>query len=547
MSSGGGGGAGGGKIKPGVDINAKVTVRKSLTSPPQVIALKDLKRGSFIRTLSDISNEDEMKEDWARVLVSLRVPNALRWRVNSSAVKPLDVGLRQDVRAKRDEKWRWLSAPQLRDSKHNLLWLPKGVGQRAATPPVEDVASLPDNGPIITLIIAHRGVKKLEETGQCEWGFFANERFVKCKALPGPTGFIPSTALEIPTGTMPAAALAMDKKLHAFQMKRAKVFLDEPNDICHKKVGYQVTLSYELPSGPTSLVLAEGQEVLVRRRDGGNHIYLVVPVLQAKLGDELVIAFLDNGEAQVTPIKSIEGKEGTFHMISLELKDLPLVRAQGVLLPVATAKPKFGPGVEKESLIQLSPGLSKIREAISQSSLQIDLARAKPVPAQKTAPGMQLLAYNGQIDPKGLMQNQLGAYMDDELSRYVVIETKDTKLLCGHLQEIYVAAGGLSYLMAIKAANLRKGHEIVYLNNSTPGQSTLEVAEITRVSYMFATKEKPKTQLRTLFGRDDNIARAGIEPTAFANGILIKLLLSGTGGEGMGSGRRGKGAGRGAG
>jgi len=285
------------------------------------------------------------------------------------------------------------------------------------------------------------------------------------------------------------------------------------------------------------------------------------------------------------------------------------VRANGILIPVDVDGTKVCPGVEENSLIQMSPGLEAIRNAVEDQNgndVRIDLSAARvelaknlgnkassngddQQPARTAGDDAdggdtstmvdKFLCYNTMFPPRSFWSTGLSKkkpVREYECRRFVQIVTPRATLPCGHFQDIFATEGdNWRGLKAIQASRLQPGkHQVVWLHQSASRVAwsnaaeakqhlaavadtalsrvaagmdvaradtevgTVELVPVLSVQEMHVDAGTLEKRFREFTAADTRIARLGLRPTMFANGIMVKMRFEDTGeGEDPGGGR----------
>jgi len=560
LSSGGGGSSGGGRLRPGVRVDMPVWVRRRPGAPAERMPAGEVARGMLVRTVEDLDDERRMTETWARVVSTAVTRKTPIFRIASSAdpdgawFRPLGgsggdgtdlhVGVKQAVRVTDGSPPGWARPSALRPNRHKLFALDAppqdGPGPTPKRAPVTTVAPVDGDGAIVEVTVAHRGVPALERQGKGTWAYYVADRLVGCPAEPGSRGLVPPSAVQVPDGTtrtLAALAAVEQAKVAAFAVDDGQTYVDELSKAERHGVDYLVTLSFRLPDGIRSeLTVAEGQPMLFVR-DGR---LFERSVLAMQPGDRLVVRF---DPVVTVPVDAIEGRDTTAEVVDVTLVDLPLIRAQGVLVPVQRCQCDMQPGIEIRQSVQPSPGLDAIRAAAATAGRAIDLHGQFAAPAGTVGEGALVLSYNGAVEPRGYHQSTVAAATDLDVTAHIVITTPCGTLTCGAKQEVFVGDRGLDDLSSLPAGSVRKGQHLVHLRRQAV-TAVLEATPVTSVAVRYATTAVPRVTLREYVGGDPNLMRAGIEPTFFANDFLVLMTAAGgCGVAGQGQGQRGQGTG----
>lgn len=579
--------SGGGEPKPGVWTEAKVVVRKALDAAPTVVKLGEVEKGFYVQSINRLDvekREDSRKEqepqdqDWARVVKLERHSTRAPWQVESGGSQPLATGRIQKVRGQlqKSDEWKWHEPLVLQSQRDRLFAIrPEGVipdGKQAEF----GLAEVTNSGPwsqdqdLVVLHLSHREVEELKETGEAVWGYFAESRLVQAPVFPAPDGIDGKAFVEVPKGSKMLQAITAAEgddagdSIHGFDYDSPNTFVDGVKEVESAQVDYYVDMTYQLPGGgKASIRLAEGQKVLAW--DAAHGKLQLKKVYQLELGAKLVSEFAGpRGAPKCATLTAIAGNEQPLGVYRLKLDRCPLIRANGLLLPVMREKTLVAPGIELNSLIQLAPPMEAIREA---TETKIDLSGAEVRRAGGVKAGDMVLSYNTTLPPKSYWKAQLCDVKDYECERYVRIVTPHATLDCGHWQKVYATESDWVELKEIQASDLKPGkHRVVYLApGGKPVQwkdvkdaeshlrqvaenafsrvetgaavkrvvaaGTAELVPVVAVQEMYASTETAGVALREFKAADTRIARLGLRPTMFANGIMVKLRFefSGTG------------------
>ncbi|HHT9126398.1 MAG TPA: hypothetical protein ACFYD6_11355 [Candidatus Brocadiia bacterium] len=536
--------SGGGKPKPGVSGKAKVVVRKDLNSAPEEIELKDIKKNYFVQTLGKIDDVDveKMEEDWARV-VAISTENTIApWQINSGAGQSLEIGRIQAVRVKlgNENTWKWQEPRSIRAKKDVLLGIkPEGPipeKQKASFFPAEisNSSGVNKNLQLVLIQLSHKEVTELKESGTGIWGYFADSRFVQAEVFPADEGIDGMADIEIPDGKKKVESLqppVSDKpgeKVNAFDYKNPNTFVDNILKRDSKITNYIIKISYKLPDGGLgSIRVAEGQLLVVYESE--NKVMSLKKAYQLKNKNLLVCGFLNDGSPKTAEITNLEGLEEKLGVYEIALKQCPLIRVNGILIPVKTKQSRIYPGIEKNSLVQMSPSLEIVREA---SAEKINLKSSLCKRAFEVNTTNLILSYNVNIDPRSFWQAEIAKRNDYESTRYVQIITDKAKLLCGHFQEVYTTNSDWNGVGPKQASLIVPGEKVVWLSPD----GTINLIPVVAVQEMHPTKEIPSLSLCEFTITDTAVARAGIMPNMFANGILVNMRFNAmdAGGEDLG-------------
>jgi hypothetical protein len=615
--------SGGGQPIPGVSALAKVVVRKTLDSPPEVIELKHVQPNFYIQSVDHVSDTDkngkpqERHQDWARVLKVKTATTKSPWQIASGGPQPLDIGRKQMVRTRlgggnKEGAWEWsLPLPITADRDHLLAIEPTGVipaGQTESFPAAAVSASTPltEQRALVELMLSHREIGEIRESAATEWGYFADSRMVMAQVVPAPLGVEGEAVIEMPGSSKPLQAIESGTedqprdKVHAFEYRSPETFVDVVLGNESKQIDFMIDIGFRLPSGEErALRVAEGQEFVVFDRE--RKTLQDMQAYQLTLGSELVCSFLGAQgfpeTARVTRIKGVESPLGVYRML---LKQCELVRANGVLVKMDVEPTVVYAGVAHDSLVPMAEPLDVVRKA---SEDQIDLAGlkvkrageigkvdAKPrqsTPKQSTGKGKdadrtksgggeEILSYNALVQPRSFWNAQISRVEDATANRYVRVVTPNATLICGHLQEIYVTETDWSGLKELQASMIVPGkHQVVWLCAASEGREwtdrndaekglraavegafsrlrsrlpapagtaaagRVSLVPVTAVQEMHATEQTPFVPLREFVATDSRIARLGLRPTLFADGILVKIRFEHAGPKGEGPGERG--------
>jgi hypothetical protein len=547
--------SGGGKPLPGVSPETKVIVRKTLSNVPEAILLKDIQPGFYIQTVDNLNSEAEMHQDWARVVSAQQTPPTMPWSINSGAQNPLEVGRKQFIRVRTGDSggWTWMLPLPLRANKDNLLGISPEIpeGNHTDTEAVFFAANVKETAPrdkstqLIIITLSHAEVEEVKKSGIGTWGYFANARFVQADVFPSAEGVDGQAIIELPSGQKPVDSLQKASrdnpgdKVNAFAYENPKTFVDDVCNLESKAVDYSVKFTYTLPSGKTaSILVAEGQQLVVCESTGDT--VKRKRAYQLDLNHQLVCGFNTDGSPVKAKIENIEGREGHLGAYKLQLGQCPLVRINGILIPVAT-KPSFvSSGIDEESMVQMSPPLNVVRES---SSDYIDLSNSSIKQAKNVGAKDLLLMYNHQSDPRKFWQTEIHRVDSSRQDRYVRIVTKPATLVCGHLQEIYTTKGGWEGLDVKQASDLRPGDIIVWLHtgasdSNSPHAQTATFNDAKPGSIHLVPVEKVEeihtspVTLRQFIAADTGLSHSYLQPNVFANGILVKIRMVEVGPEG---------------
>jgi len=564
--------SGGGKPQPGVSPEAKVVVRKTLNDEPQVIKLKDIEPGFYVQTVNDLDAEDKMREDWARVVTISMTPPTSPWKIDSGAAEALEIGRKQPVRVRTKESgpWQWMLPLPLRPDRDSLLGITQegpvehGEVAKFFAADVKESTPLDKSIQLILITLSHAEVEAIKKSGIGTWGYFANARFVMAQVYPAPGGVDGKAKVELPSGHKPIDTLqkaSLDNpgdKVNAFDYGSNHTFVDHVRNIDSKPVNYFVKLTYNLPDGNTnSICVAEGQRLVVC--EPASNRVLLKRAYQLDRKHKLVSGFNTDGSPQKAVITSIEGHDGQLGAYKLQLRQCPLVRANGILIPVVTEPSFVCSGVAEDSLVQLSPPLPTVRQATAQ---QIDLSGAAHVQAKDVSTSDLILSYNFRFEPRSFWQTNIARIEESTNNRYIKIMTGPATLSCGHLQEIYVTKEGWSGLRPVQASTVRAGDQVVWLcasgRNAEGASATVAQDEILRaaeranlrlksgisstvtgakpgslhlvtvqkVEEMHPTETTPYVSFREFIASDTNLLRMGLRPNMFANGILVRMRVA---------------------
>lgn len=579
--------SGGGKPKEGVSGKALVVVRKDLNSPPETIELKDIKENFFIRTTDNLDDAGAMREDWARVKAASDESTSMPWRLDSGAGQPLLIGRKQAVLADLSEGkgWTFTLPLPLRANKDKLLGIrpegpvPAGAegagGGGAAFSPalIVSAGAVEQDCKLITIELSHREMKAIAESGADVWGYFADGRFVAARVFPAAEGVDGKALIESSKGekTIDSLKAARSKEeegeeVSAFQYFSPNTFIDRVKGRPSQLADYTITISYTLPNGQAnSIRVAEGQKLVVvssRGQAGQKKAY------QLKRGDLLVCGFRADKSPVTAQITSLEGREEELGAYTIKLKTLPLVRVNGILIPVEVEGEKVWPGIIEDSVVQLSPSLDVVRQS-SPDAINLDGSRGKN--AGDVVGGDLILAYNMDLEPRRTFcQLEIADKEVKPADRYVRIITARGTLECGHLQGVYRTKSGWEGVRLTEAGVIDPGDRVVWLHTkegdmareggraagdeaaaapakggaAAAGVETkigaVELIEVTGVQVMYATKDRPSIRLHSFFTPETAKDVLGYKPNMFANGILVSIdvLAPGEGDEkGRGDGR----------
>lgn len=533
--------SGGGKPKPGVSGKAKVVVRKDLNSAPEAIELKDIKKNYFVQTLGKIDDVDveKMEEDWARVLKVSTENTIAPWKLDSGAGQPLEIGRIQAVRVKPggENNWEWQEPRSIRAKKDVLLGIkPEGPipeKQKASFFPAEisNSSGVNKNLQLVLIQLSHKEVTELKESGTGIWGYFADSRFVQAEVFPAPEGIDGMADIEIPDGIKKVESLQpTDEKVNAFDYRNPNTFVDNILKRDSKITNYIIKISYKLPDGGMgSIRVAEGQPLVVCSPD--KQISLK-KAYQLKNKNLLVCGFLNDGSPKTAEITNLEGHEEKLGVYEIALKQCPLIRVNGILIPVKTEQSRIYPGIEKNSMVQMSPSLEIVRQA---SEGKIDLKSAESKRALDVNTKNLILSYNVSIEPRSFWQAEIAGKKDYESTRYVQIITDKAKLLCGHFQEIYTTNSDWNSVTPKQASMIVPGERVVWLSPD----GSINLIPVVAVQEMLPTKGIPSVFLCEFLIADTAIARAGIMANMFANGILVKMRFNAMDADGEDLGEKG--------
>lgn len=598
--------SGGGQPKPGVYAKAKVIVRKSLEAEPEEIELGKVEKNDYVRTLSSL-DVDRAEEDWARVVAVQRDQTRAPWEIASGGEQPLATGRKQPLYAQLKEAdestaWNWRLPLAVHSGGDALLGIlpeheagPEGPA-RLVPAAVEESHPGSRRQSLIVLSLSHREITELKESGAQDWGYFVDARFVHAPVYPTPPGVDGRAVVEVPQGGHPLQSIqaASDGRegdsIHGFEYRNPRTFVDLVTENKSKNVDYFIELVYTLPgrSQPTSLRIAEGQRLIVwhsaKNELDWREAYRLHP------GMQLVCAF-KGATPQTATLHQIKGIGEPLGVYRLKLKACPLVRANGLLVPVEVEKTKVCSGVEENSLIQMSPGLEAIRSAVEDAQgndVRIDLSGSRVELARNLgnkagggarATADKFLCYNTMLPPRSFWSTGLSKekpVRQYQCKRFVEIVTSRATLLCGHFQDVYATEGDIwRELTPTQASRLQPGrHKVVWLRqpSSLVAWSNAEEAErhvaavadaamsrvaagmdvtqadtavgavelvpVLSVQEMHLDATEPEKRFREFTAADTRIARLGLRPTMFANGIMVSMRFENTGeGEDPGGGR----------
>jgi len=523
--------SGGGQPQPGVYAEAQVIVRRAPGAEPEEIELGKIEPNYYVRTLSSLEVE-RAEEDWARVVTVQRDQTRAPWELVSGGARPLATGRKQMVRAKLKEgagsiPWEWRLPLAVHSGGDELLGIrpehasgPEGTAGLYPAP-VQQSSPGAQRQSLVVISLSHREVLELQEAGEQHWGYFADARFVQAPVFPTPPGVDGKAIVEVPEGgraleTIAAAAAGGEgDQIKAFEYGNPRAFVDLVLENESQGVDYFIELVYTLPGHreKTSLRVAEGQKLILW--DPAEEELSWREAYRLRPGMELVCAFT-NATPQTAVLKEIRGIGEPLGVYQLKLKACPLVRANGILVPVDVDGTTVCAGVEENSLIQMSPGLDAIRGAeedaegnhvrIDLTSARVELAKNLPKAADNRAGNADseetpvrdsaadssaddadhaagnFLCYNTTLLPRrfwstGLSQEE--PMVEYETRRYIKIDTPQATLLCGHLQEIYATTGdSWRGLTEIQASRLEPGkHQVVWLRSSAGPVSWSDAAE----------------------------------------------------------------------
>lgn len=543
--------SGGGKPKPGVSDKAKVVVRKDLNSEPQVIELKDIQEGFLLRTVNTLDKPDNMTEDWARVTTVQREGTKVPWQLDSGSTQPLIIGRNQYIRAKTGDQgdWTWMKYTDIRADRDRLLGIkpegPSAQGQQVVFPAVNLTRSNPlqKGCQLVVVELSYSEIEEIKDSGIEVWGYFADGRFVQAPVKRAPVGVDGKALIELPAGTKKVDELKVPREkkkgdqVNAFDYGQPETFVDEVQDRPSYAVDYFITISYTLPDGTqNSINVAEGQKVIVF--ENGN--VTLKKVYQLKKGNRLVCSFQKGTQPLTAFITDLTGKSQQLGVYKLKLKSLPLVRINGILIPVELPDVSQFAGIEENSIIQFSPSLEKVQQSTVE---RIDIHEARIDPASNVKSGDQLLAYNVDLDSqRGFHQLTVEQVKKAPADCYLRIVTSRGTLECGHLQGIFVTKGGWDQVKLVPAGEIRVQDKVIWLNmegKSAGQQGTVELLPVTAVEPLYATKKKPYVVLHRFLVLDPSKDKLGYTPNFFANGILVlaEILPEGEGEEGTSVGK----------
>ncbi|MDP2913223.1 MAG: hypothetical protein Q8N91_04370 [Candidatus Omnitrophota bacterium] len=556
--------SGGGKPKPGVWARAKVVVRKDLNSDPVQVELGEVQKGFFVQTTNSLGDTDKMAQDWARVVTASGDDTAVPWQLESGAAQALCMGRKQKVMAKSgdDDNWAWMDLLSLRAKRDRLL----GVKPEGAVPEKEKASFYPailaNTGPlqegrqIIVLSLSHREVEAVKESGTDVWGYFADGRFAQTPVYPALEGVDGKGFIELPGGVKAVdelRAASGDKKgeqVDAFEFGSPKTFVDWIEERPSKIADFLIDITYTLPDGsPGSIRVAEGQWLVTG--DGADEPVSVKRAYQLKRGSVLVCGFRQDKSPVTAVITNIEGREEKLGVYKIALTACPLVRINGILIPVKVPVPNLFPGVAEDSVIQLAPSLDIVRQSGKDG---IDLKSAANKNAGNVVSGDVILAYNVDLEPRRTFyQLEIDSAEDYAADRYIRIVTPRATLDCGHQQGVFITKSGWDGVHLVPAGVVGPGDQVVWLgagpgpkDSSIPNQpaaeaqsAVIELVTVTDAQVMYATKDRPVIALRDFLVPDTSKEKLGFKPNMFANGILVSVgvVLPGEGESGKGVGK----------
>ena len=526
--------------KPGVSDKAKVVVRKSLKQPPEVVSLGEVRRGFFVQSLSQIETKGPTTapaEDWARVVRVKAAPVRGAWQLESNGPQPLVLGRIQKVWSKigKGDIWGWLDAHALAEKDDSLLAInPAGVipeEQRAAFESAEIVKSRPaEKGcQLVQLSLSHKEIRQVEESGTPVWGFFADARLAMAEVFPAPEGVDGAAMVETPGGKtkrldqLQAGHGQGGEPVSSFDYGNPQPVADRVVDRPSSQVDFCIEIAYRWRDGrQASIRVAEGQLLLVAEGKEASF----KKAYQLKLGSQLVSGFDDNGVVEVVDLKETEVKLGVY---SLKVKQCPLVRINGIMIPVLREPIVLASGVSVDSQIQLAPSLNVLalaaQSSVGASAPVVNLqAPAGQLPAGQVTNRSALLSYNALSTPGQFWAGFISGHQDDTNARHMVITTPKASLVCGHLQGVYAAPAGSTELKPVAAEAIQPGWQVAWLNREAPERARIELVSVQSAREGVAEKE---IAFREFILPDTRSTRAkeGLCPTAFANGILVELTV----------------------
>lgn len=598
--------SGGGKPKEGVADSAKVVARRAPGEDAELIELGDVRKNYWVRTVNKIGAPDESADqpepkekrdeeepiaaDWARVVKVEHDSTSLPGSIDSGGRQSLKFGRKQLLWSKLEEekKWNWQNSIQLRKSKDALFGIRPGdlkgqIGRAELfAAEIKAVDRVSTNTGLTQLTLSYRDTQGIKESGALSWGYFANARLVHARVKKAPVGVDGEAMIEIPDGTTRLATLKAGKDkdgdaVHVFNFGSSKTFLDWVQKKDSLVVKYYITVAYELPDGTEStLRVAEGQDLVVLDRAEKTLGYK--RAYQLKPSHELVCGFGPGGRPATAAIKAIEAHDATISetrvdplaVYSAKLKNLPLVRVNGVLARMEVPPLRAYPGVAAESLVQMSPSLDVVRNA---ESGRINLQDARVQRASEVGGGSLVLSYNVDLEPeREFCQLQISGRADYSADQYIRIQTDRGTLDCGHKQGVYRTKKGWDHLRLVAASAVKPGDKIVWLDKgqsdngakgassdqlrtvvgraadrvlneatTSPGETadgTVRLIRVQSVEPMFPTEATPKRHLCEYGVPETDETKLGYNPNLFANGILVSVkVMSPPPSDGLGPGR----------
>lgn len=572
---------GDGRPKEGVEDSSKVIVRRAPGDPAEVIELGDIQRNFWVRTVGEIGPPNEVEADWARVVGIGRDDTERPWKIASGAEEPLVLGRAQLLYARfgEDDGWGWKMPNQLRGGKDLLFGIqPEGTAgaeENAQLLESEIAETQGERGKtgLTKLTLSYRDTEGIMESGAADWGYFANARLVHARVQPAPVGVDGEALIELPQGTKRVDALHPGKEeegeaVSAFNFGSPETFMDWVQKTDSMNAAYYITFSYALPDGAKEhLRVAEGQRLVVFDRE--NRRVETRRAYQMKAGQELVCGFGPGGRPVTAKITDLEAHEAPLGAYTLTLTAVPLVRINGVLIPVRLPRSRSYPGVDEDSWVQLSPPLDVVRSA---ETGRIDLSKAEESRADNVGSGALVLSFNVDLEPiRTFNQLQILHREDYAADQYLRIVTDHATLDCGREQGIFRTRRGWDVIRLVPAHSLQPGDKVVWLDTTGTGadsaalspevlsaaidraggrardqlnvdqkehsQESVRLIPVLSVEKMFPTEARPKIGLCAYLVPEDDKTVLGYKPNLFANGILVSVMPAYESGNGNGGGR----------